>query len=82
MKWNFKSNIKLKGVQILALGFIIVILVGAILLTLPISSVSGESTRFFRCIIHFNISSMCYWISCSGYRKLLEYVWTNGNYDS
>ena len=46
MKWNFKSNIKLKGVQILALGFIIVILVGAILLTLPISSVSGESTDF------------------------------------
>ena len=45
-KWNFKSNIKLKGVQILALGFIIVILVGAILLTLPISSVSGESTDF------------------------------------
>ena len=46
MKWNFKRNIKLKGVQILALGFIIVILVGAILLTLPISSVSGESTDF------------------------------------
>ncbi|MBP1889691.1 trk system potassium uptake protein TrkH [Clostridium moniliforme] len=37
---------KLSGVQVLALGFFIVIFIGAILLTLPISSESGESTNF------------------------------------
>ncbi len=46
MNWNFKRNFKLKGVQILALGFILVILVGALILTLPISTTSGESTNF------------------------------------
>ena len=46
MNWNFKKNVKLKGVQILALGFILVILTGALLLTLPISTTSGESTNF------------------------------------
>lgn len=46
MKWNFKRNFKLKGVQILALGFILVILVGALILTLPISTTSGKSTNF------------------------------------
>ena len=46
MNWNFKKNVKLKGVQILALGFILVILIGALLLTLPISTTSGESTNF------------------------------------
>ena len=47
MKKKFKRNFKLKGVQILALGFILVILVGALILTLPISTTSGESTNFF-----------------------------------
>ena len=37
MNWNFKKNVKLRGVQILALGFLGVILVGALILTLPIS---------------------------------------------
>ena len=37
---------QLSGVQILALGFAIVILVGAIILTLPISSKSGNFTNF------------------------------------
>ena len=46
MKRKFKINFKLKGVQILALGFIFVILVGALILTLPISTTSGESTNF------------------------------------
>lgn len=44
MKKRFKRNFKLKGVQILTLGFILVILVGALILTLPISTTSGEST--------------------------------------
>lgn len=46
MNWNFRRSIKLKGVQILALGFILVILIGALLLTLPIATTSGESTNF------------------------------------
>ena len=46
MQFNLKSKIKLKGVQILALGFICVILIGATLLSLPISSQSGEATNF------------------------------------
>lgn len=44
MNWNFKRNFKLRGVQILALGFIATIAIGAFLLSLPISSSSGEST--------------------------------------
>ena len=46
MNWNFKKNVKLRGVQILALGFLLLILVGALILTLPISTTSGESTNF------------------------------------
>ena len=43
---KFRKNNKLTGVQILALGFLAVILIGAIILTLPISSSSGEATNF------------------------------------
>ena len=37
---------QLSGVQILALGFATVILIGAVILTLPISSKSGNATNF------------------------------------
>lgn len=46
MQYGFKNKFKLNGVQILALGFLIAIFIGAILLSLPISSSSGESTNF------------------------------------
>lgn len=46
MQFNSRKSIKLKGVQILALGFMAIILIGAIVLSLPISSASGESTSF------------------------------------
>lgn len=46
MKKFFTKKMKLSGVQILALGFFIVIFVGGVLLSLPISSTSGESTNF------------------------------------
>ena len=36
MQFNLRKSNKLKGVQILALGFLVVILIGAIILTLPI----------------------------------------------
>lgn len=40
-----RKNSKLNGVQTLALGFIGLIIVGGFILSLPISSVSGESTN-------------------------------------
>lgn len=40
------KKLKLNEVQILAIGFIIVIFIGACILALPISSASGESTNF------------------------------------
>jgi len=46
MQWKVNNKIKLNAVQILALGFAIVILTGAILLTLPISSAQGIKTSF------------------------------------
>jgi len=46
MKKFSMKKLRLSGVQILALGFIIVILIGGILLSLPISSANGESTNF------------------------------------
>lgn len=47
MKYEkFKSHIRLKPVQILALGFAFVIFIGACLLSLPISSAAGVSTNF------------------------------------
>lgn len=46
MQFNFKKGSKLKGVQILTLGFLAVILIGGIILSLPVSSASGESTNF------------------------------------
>ena len=50
MQFNLKSKIKLKAGQILALGFICLILFGGIVLSLPISSQSGEATNFLDAI--------------------------------
>lgn len=46
MQISFTKNIKLNAVQILSVGFALVILAGAVLLSLPISSQSGEPTNF------------------------------------
>lgn len=46
MQYNLSKKLKLNAVQILALGFAAVILIGAILLTLPIASKSGQRTGF------------------------------------
>ncbi|SFA89015.1 TrkH family potassium uptake protein [Clostridium frigidicarnis] len=46
MQYNLSKKLKLNAVQILALGFAAVILTGAILLTLPIASKSGQRTGF------------------------------------
>ncbi|MCX7883687.1 MAG: TrkH family potassium uptake protein [Caloramator sp.] len=50
--------IKLEPVQILALGFAAVILIGAILLSLPISSVEGKFTPFIDCLFT-STSAVC-----------------------
>ncbi|AOR23973.1 TrkH family potassium uptake protein [Clostridium taeniosporum] len=49
---------RLNAVQVLAIGFALVILVGALILTLPISSVSGESTNFIDAIFT-STSAVC-----------------------
>ena len=45
-KYVDRSKVKLNGVQILSIGFLILILVGALILSLPISSANGEATNF------------------------------------
>lgn len=46
MQINIGKNIKFTPVQILSIGFAGVILAGAVLLSLPVSSVDGKSTPF------------------------------------
>lgn len=58
MQFSLKRKIKLKGVQILALGFLIAIFIGGIILSLPISSASGEATNFLDAIFT-STSAVC-----------------------
>lgn len=58
MQIAFRNKIKLNGVQILALGFIAVIVIGGIILSLPISSRSGEPTNFLDSIFT-STSAVC-----------------------
>ncbi len=53
-----KNKTKLNGVQILALGFLVAIIIGAIILSLPISSRSGEPTNFLDAIFT-STSAVC-----------------------
>lgn len=46
MQLAIRKKIKLNGVQILAIGFLVTILIGAIILSFPISSATGEATNF------------------------------------
>lgn len=50
MKVKINKWFKVNEIQILALGFIILIMIGAFLLWLPISSRNGTYTNFFDCI--------------------------------
>lgn len=58
MHFTFKNKMKLNGVQILALGFFITIIIGAIILSLPVSSKSGEPTNFLDAIFT-STSAVC-----------------------
>jgi trk system potassium uptake protein len=46
MKSRIARNLRFSTVQILAIGFAAVIFIGAILLSLPVSSISGKATPF------------------------------------
>ncbi|WP_411167995.1 TrkH family potassium uptake protein [Clostridium sp. MB05] len=58
MQFSLKSKIKLNGVQILALGFLVVIFIGGTILSLPISSSSGKPTNFLDAIFT-STSAVC-----------------------
>jgi trk system potassium uptake protein TrkH len=58
MQISIYKDIKFKPVQILVIGFALVILIGATLLTLPISSNSGVSTPFVDCLFT-STSAVC-----------------------
>jgi len=55
MKGNFVSKLKLSPVQVLSIGFAIIIVIGASLLALPISTNDGVYTPYIDCI--FNATS-------------------------
>lgn len=58
MQYSLGKKLKLNGVQILALGFLVLILIGGIILSLPISSQSGEPTNFLDAIFT-STSAVC-----------------------
>lgn len=58
MQYKLTKNIKLNAVQVLALGFISVILIGGIILSLPISSANGEATSFIDAVFT-STTSVC-----------------------
>lgn len=58
MKTKINKKLDLNAVQVLALGFFIVILIGGILLSLPISSKSGEYTNFLDAVFT-STSAVC-----------------------
>lgn len=55
---NVTKNVKLSPVQILAIGFAVVIFTGGILLTLPIAATDGKSTPFIDCLFT-STSAVC-----------------------
>lgn len=52
-----KKGLELRTTQIIALGFVILILVGAVLLTLPIASADGETTPYIDALFTATTSS-------------------------
>lgn len=53
-----KHRFNLSSSQMIIIGFAVVILIGAFLLTLPVSSVSGEKTPFLDCLLT-STSAVC-----------------------
>ena len=48
--FKMRKRVILDSTQIIAIGFIVLILFGAVLLSLPVSSANGEYTNFLSCI--------------------------------
>ena len=53
------NKYKLNGVQTLALGFIALIIIGGLILSLPISTASGESTNLLIDALFTATSAVC-----------------------
>ena len=58
MQYKFNKGVKLNPMQILSLGFLLIILIGGILLSLPISSSTGEYTSFIDAVFT-STSAVC-----------------------
>ena len=58
MQYKFNKGFKLNPMQILSLGFLLIILIGGILLSLPISSSTGEYTSFIDAVFT-STSAVC-----------------------
>lgn len=58
MKLNILKKVRFTPVRILAIGFGMIILIGSILLTLPISSAAGEKTPFIDAVF-MSASAVC-----------------------
>jgi trk system potassium uptake protein len=58
MRIRITKKLKLTPVRILSIGFAVVILIGAILLSLPVSSATGEWTPFIDCLF-ISTSATC-----------------------
>ena len=70
---------RLSSFKLIVLGFAAVIFVGALLLMLPVSSVSGTQTPFHEALFT-SVSAVCVTgACCTGHRQLLVFFWS-GSY--
>ena len=80
MQYKFNKGVKLNPMQILSLGFLLIILIGGILLSLPISSSTGEYTSFIDAVFTSTSAVCVTGLSNCRYRNSLELIWPNCNY--
>ncbi len=67
--------------QFIAYGFFCLIMTGALLLMLPISSRDGQSEDFFKLSVYRYQRLLCDRTDCQGYLDPVVFVWTDGDYD-
>lgn len=70
---------RLSSFKLIVLGFAAVIFVGALLLMLPVSSVSGTQTPFHEALFTSVSAVLCHRACCTGHRQLLVFFWS-GSY--
>ena len=78
-----KKSFELKTTHIIALGFVILIFVGSILLSLPFAAADGQRTPYIDALFTATTSS-CDGACYSGDRRTLELFWAGSHsyYDS